>query len=275
MNNSLKKSQQGLSLLELMISMFIGLFLLVGIASSYLSSKKTSVQRDEYSLLQENGRLALDIMSQTIVHSGYKAFPSGNINPSSFITDKVVSATCNNGDGESVLQPNLFTADSTKNGPLNSSDSIGVVYLGDDFIFTDCSGNTLPAGCRISETNQNSDTASIYSAFFIADSTLQCTGSRANASEVIAEGIENMQVLYGINIDDDPEVDRYINASQVAAFEDNIVSVQIAVLVRSSREVKDFSESKVYSLLDNAYTSPNDRFMRAVFTNTINLRNTL
>lgn len=277
MKHPLQMTQKGLSLIELMIAMFIGLFLLAGISSSYLSSKKSSIHRDEYSLLQDNGRLALEVMRQTIVHGGYKAFPLGNIDPNIFITDDVNSSNCNPG-GASVLNTGLFSEDSTMDGPLDTSDSIGIKYLGDDNLFTDCAGNTLPAGCRISSANQNSDsdTAGIYNAFFIDDqNTLQCSGSRSNAPEPIVEGIENMQILYGIDNDGDPEVDRYVNATQMGTFIDNVKSVQIAVLVRSSREVKEKAESKVYSLLDVAYPSPTDRYMRAVFTTTIKLRNTL
>ncbi len=266
--------QKGLSLIELLIAMVIGLFLLAGITTSYLSSKKTSIQRDEYSLLQDNGRLALEIMSKTIEHTGYKSFPVGSIGPSSFITGDVESETCN-ADGESVVAP-VSNFRTTIDGPDATSDSIGVIYLGDDSVFSDCAGEVLPDGCRISATNDNSDAARIYSSFYIDDNRdLQCVGSRSATKEIIANGIENMQFLYGVNIDADPDVDRYINATQVDTFADNIVSVQIAILVRSSRAVKEQPESIQYSLLDSVYTSPNDRFMRAVFTTTVSLRNTL
>lgn len=271
-----RNKQKGLSLVELLIAMMVGLFLLVGITSSYLSSKKSSVQREEYSLLQDNGRLALEIMSKVIEHTGYTSFPAGSISPSSFITKAVVSATCKNGD-ESVVAASIskFPTTFTDDGSSGGSDSIGVIYLGDDNIFSDCAGEVLPTECRISSTNTDSDAAKIYSSFFVEGGALQCAGSRTATKEIIAEDIENLQILYGVNIDADPEVDRYINATQVGAFTDNIVSVQIAILVRSSREVKDSPESIEYSLLDSVFTAPNDRFLRAVFTTTISLRNTL
>ena len=274
MNPLITYKQKGLSLIQLLIAMVIGLFLLAGITTSYLSSKKTSIQRDEYSLLQDNGRLALEIMSKTIEHTGYKSFPVGSIGPSSFITDDVESATCDEG-GDSVIAASISNFPGTYTSDIGASDSIGVIYLGDDSVFPDCAGEPLPAECRISATNDNSDAARIYSSFFIDDGALQCAGSRSATIETIADNIENMQFLYGVNIDEDPEVDRYINATQVGTFADNIVSVQIALVVRSSRAVKDRPEEIEYSLLDSVYTSPNDRFMRAVFTTTVSLRNTL
>ena len=66
-----------------------------------------------------------------------------------------------------------------------------------------------------------------------------------------------MQILYGVDSDgDDNVVDRYVNATQVGTFVNNIVSVQIAVLVRSAREIKSDPESITYTLLDEAVTAP-------------------
>ena len=272
----LNKNQQGLSLLELLIAMVIGLFLLAGITSSYLQSKKSSIQRDEYSILQGNGRIALDIMSKTIAHAGYVAFPSGFIAPSSFIRDPVVSNTCG-AVGQNVVSTQIFIDNPTRtqDGLLGGSDSIGVIYLGDANVSTDCAGIPLPASCQISASNRNSESAQIYSSFFIGDGALQCAGSRSADLLPIADDVENIQFLYGIDEDGDTFVDRYINATQLGTFSDNVVSVQIGVLVRSERPVKSEAEVKTYSLLDEAVTTPNDKFLRAVFTTTVNLRNTL
>ena len=61
-----------------------------------------------------------------------------------------------------------------------------------------------------------------------------------------------MQILYGVDSDgDDNVVDRYVNATQVGTFVNNIVSVQIAVLVRSAREIKErtLNQSPTRSLM--------------------------
>ena len=70
-NRANRNRQSGLSLVELLIAMTIGLFLLAGITTSYLSSKKTSIKRDQYSQLEDNGRLALEILTKTLEHTGY------------------------------------------------------------------------------------------------------------------------------------------------------------------------------------------------------------
>ncbi len=273
-NNKTRSS--GFSLIELMIAMFIGLFLLTGIASSYLSSKKTTIQRNEFSVLEDNGRLALEFLSKSIEHTGYS--PARKTPEFQFITaaSPVVVDNCSDGS-VNVLDSSIVkgTADNA------SGDSIGIVFYGDSNIFTDCTSTILPADCRLNPiltTSPFPDGAKIYSSFYV-DSTkdnLMCAGSRNSLPEIIAEGVENVQYLYGVDMDDDDviKVDRYVPASLVGTAWNNVVSVQIAVLVRSLKPVKNSNESKKFTLLDKVVTK-NDRYKRAVFSTTVYLRNTL
>ncbi len=269
---SIKTKQSGLSLIELLIAMIIGLFLLAGITTTYISSKKSSIERDQYSLLVDNGRIALEVMSNTLQHTGYT---SSNGTP---LEDKFIAAAA---DVKSVacgvpsvintgIFPNNVTNDS------NSGDSVGVIFLGDSDVFTDCSGGTLPATCQLGP-GLSINASKIYSAFYLdaADETLKCAGSRDNAAQLIAEGIENMQILYGVDANDDNLVDRYVNANDVGTLWNNVINIQIAVLARTLREVKDKAEQEKFTLLDYEHTTPTDRFQRAVFSTTISLRNSL
>lgn len=278
MNNQSK--QTGLSLIELLIAMLIGLFLLAGIASSYVSSKSSSVKRDQASLLEDNGRLVLEIISKSIEHTGYN--PKGApLYPFILNPADVVSDTCPDGS-LNVVDTGIFKT--TANDATVVGDSLGVIFHGDGSVFSDCSGGALPMGCRLSPgpvppKNDDSNSSRIYNSFYVDDATktLQCAGSRNGASQTIAEGIENIQFLYGVDtIGNDGLVDRYMNAADVAAPDqwNSVVSIQVAVLVRSLKWVKRTPESKTYSLLDAVVVSPNDRYQRAVFSTTVRLRNT-
>lgn len=266
-----KRKQDGFSLIELLIAMFIGLFLLAGITSSYLYSKKTSIERDQYSLLEDNGRIAIELMSRTLEHTGYTSSIGAPL-VNKFITGAVTSRVCPGG-GNSVLNTGIFQTTSNDD---TDGDRIGIVYLGDGDISSDCTGATLPANCQVSPLT-TTETASIYNFFFLnkANDTLMCAGSRDSTAQVMAEGIENLQILYGIDANEDKAVDRYVNAADVNGWWSNIISIQIAVLVRANRETKDQPESITYTLLDTPITSPTDRYKRAVFSTTVNLRNTL
>ena len=63
--------QKGLTLVELMIAMTISSILMVGISNIYSSSKQAYKINDEFSVLQENARLAFRFLTQDIRMAGY------------------------------------------------------------------------------------------------------------------------------------------------------------------------------------------------------------
>ncbi len=280
----IKKGQKAFSLVELMVAMVIGLFLLSGIASSYISSKKSSVHRDQVSLLEDNGRLALEVITRSLEHVGYSPV-SGVFLENPFIENlaDVVAETCPDGS-VNVVNTGIFRVAADDDALVQ--DTIGVMYYGSDDVFTDCAGNTMdavvPVGCRLPDSPLT-EAAKIYNSFFInnADNTLMCSGSRSPAPVVIADGVENIQFLYGIENNDDGAVDRYVNATDINAdAADNldwaaVVNVQVAILVRSLKPVKNVAESESFTLLDTVVVAPNDRFQRAVFSTTVHLHNRL
>ena len=63
--------QRGVSLIELMVSITIGLILLAGVLSIFFSSKVTYFANQKTARLQENGRVALDLIVHDIRSAGY------------------------------------------------------------------------------------------------------------------------------------------------------------------------------------------------------------
>ncbi|MBS3796229.1 PilW family protein [Pseudoalteromonas sp. BDTF-M6] len=61
----------GYTLLELMIAMVVGLFLIGGVMFTYLSMKVTTSDTVEMGELQETGRIALDILGKEITMAGF------------------------------------------------------------------------------------------------------------------------------------------------------------------------------------------------------------
>lgn len=90
--------------------------------------------------------------------------------------------------------------------------------------------------------------------------------------EEIAEGIENMQVLYGIDVNADDYADRYVTAMDVTSH-DAVVSLKLALLARTADEVKAAASPGSYNLLGTTITTPSDRRVRYAFNTTIKLRN--
>jgi type IV pilus assembly protein PilW len=63
--------QAGLSLLELMIAITIGLFLLVGLVSVFATSNQTYMDLSRAAQQIENGRFAMQVISDDVAHAGF------------------------------------------------------------------------------------------------------------------------------------------------------------------------------------------------------------
>ena len=86
----------------------------------------------------------------------------------------------------------------------------------------------------------------------------------------LVEGIEEMQILYGVDSDNYQFANQYLSSNNVADFED-VVSIRVMLLVRS---IDDFvAEAPQTYSFNGAQTTPADRRLRQVFTATVALRN--
>lgn len=63
--------QTGLTLLELMISLSLGLLLLVGIGTIYVGSNQTYRVQEQSARIQESGRYALEVIGRSLRQAGY------------------------------------------------------------------------------------------------------------------------------------------------------------------------------------------------------------
>ncbi len=88
----------------------------------------------------------------------------------------------------------------------------------------------------------------------------------------IADGIENMQILYGEDTNADKVADYYVPAGSVSNM-GRVVSVRISLLVRSYLD-NVTSQPQTYRF-NGTQVVANDRRLRQVYTTTITLRNRL
>jgi type IV pilus assembly protein PilW len=88
----------------------------------------------------------------------------------------------------------------------------------------------------------------------------------------LIQGVEALQVKYGVDTDGDFLANNYVTADAVAAWT-KVVSINLAILVRSIDQTGVEQDNKTYSLLGTAYGPFNDRRSRSVYTTTISLRN--
>jgi type IV pilus assembly protein PilW len=229
------RQQSGYTIIEIMVALVISLILLMGVIEIFMSSRTSYALQSGVARLQENGRYALDIMSRNIGMAGYNA-PQG-----------IVSA--NTLDNESENTGLGFTQ-----ALGTASDVIEITYEST----TDCLGNA--SGGTATDR------------YYVDGTTLMCLGNGNVNAGPLADGIENMQILYGEDTDADKVANQYVSADNVTAWT-NIVSVRIALLVSTVDDI-NILNTNVYRLLNAPQLGPiNDELVRRVYARTILLRN--
>ncbi|MBF0460566.1 MAG: PilW family protein [Magnetococcales bacterium] len=106
------------------------------------------------------------------------------------------------------------------------------------------------------------------------------TGGTVVAEELLS-GVENMQILYGYDADNDLVPNQYLTAADVTTkgVWGNIVSLRIGFLMRSEDGIRAQVDTNTYAVvgtnvgLVGTPSHPQDRRLRQVFSTTIQLRN--
>lgn len=118
--------------------------------------------------------------------------------------------------------------------------------------------------------------------YYIRPSTAGPAGSTSlwrkigsNTAEELVEGIEQMQLRFGVDTTGDGVVDgAYVTADGVGAGNwGNVYSVEIGLLVRSLDGYGNDRDTESYQLLDVSVAAANDNRMRELFMATTSIRN--
>lgn len=332
--------QRGVSLIELMVSITIGLILIAGVLSIFMSSKVTYFTNEKTARLQENGRVALDLVTHDVRAAGFmgcaRAVPFTNTLSSStaLLWNYAIPLQGYESDNTSAWAPTIAVG-TLNPAPIPSSDIIvsrapvrdgramrveaGLAGLTSDptvldvttiprgtiMMITDCMASSVfqvtgySAGSIAHAVgvgtpgNSTNDLGYLYAmgsrviplqtvAYYLANDPLtgepglfRQTGA-AQPADLLIEGVEAMQIAYGVDTTGDRIADAY-QAATAATNWDNVLSVKIALLIRSA-EQGGTVDGKTYALLPAAtggrtFGPYNDRRMRMVFTTTIALRN--
>ena len=115
--------------------------------------------------------------------------------------------------------------------------------------------------------------------YYIRASTSGPTGSTslyrkigANTQEELVEGVERMQLRFGVDTTGDGVVDNYVTADLVTDWT-AVLSVEIGLLVRSIDGYGTDRDTVSRPLLDTTVAAANDNRLRQVFTTTTGVRN--
>jgi type IV pilus assembly protein PilW len=202
--------EHGLSLLELLIALTIGLFLLAGVVVLVSGLRNTSTTQTQLTQLQDAERLSMTLLTDVIQSAGY--YP----NPTTYTSVTALPAT-----------PPFATAGQAVYGAWggggSNPDSISVQFATwqNDGILN-CQGGSNTAG----------PSPTVYVNTFSLDTTtnqLQCSLNNGPAVGLV-NGVQDMTILYGIDTSGGAScTDTYLNAAQVQAgnFWNSVCSVMV------------------------------------------------
>jgi type IV pilus assembly protein PilW len=91
-------------------------------------------------------------------------------------------------------------------------------------------------------------------------------------NECIAEGIEDLQVEYGIDTNADGAIDEYVADPSSAQLE-SAISARVHLLARTADEDFAYTDNRTYTLSNADDYVPDDGFRRRVYTTTVSIQN--
>ena len=311
------KTVEGYSLVEMMIAITIGLFIIAALLGVVSSSARNSKTNERTSEVQTNGRYALNSMRRELREAGYRGYtwaepntPTTTITP---LTNECLEAGATAGAFVTNIRQGIWGANDSN--PFSGSCIPAANYGGDDVLvirrLADTPTTTLVANTiyfhssyAVGEVFRGTTAPTFTGAsplanfavktyvYFISPYTnsatespqipalyrvaLQADGSMA--AELVASGIEHMQVQYGRTTTDLNT--RYYNASAITGTStstaqsdwDDVNVVRIWLLARNSTIEPGYVNTNTYAMGDQTYTV-NDGFRRQLFTTVVQLRN--
>jgi type IV pilus assembly protein PilW len=203
-SNTGRFAQRGLTLVEMMIAILIGLFLTGGMLTLVQAMKRTSTNQSGLSQLQDNERMAMTLITDVIKSTGYYPNPVIYTQAASFPV-KSYNANANfTFAGQSLVGTGAYAA---------GSNVITSRYLttGTDNVIN-CTGNSQGAA------------ATFVNTFSLdGNGNLQCTlivNNGQPTTVALISGISNMQIYYGVQTNGAAatnSVDTYMDAPTVTA----------------------------------------------------------
>jgi len=229
-SRKLNTPHRGMTLVEFMVAITIGVMFLLAMGALFLSFKRTSQSQSGIAQLQDDQRMAMTILSQIIQSAGY--FPN---QASSTLSAALPSDS-------TTISGVSFSAGQMLQGAAGSASSVPDTL----YIRYQTAQNDGVINCQ-GGSNASAGTMVYINQLSVASSTLQMTcglngaaavgligGVNASASastpctKVGYLGISNIKFLYGMDVSGSGSVTQYASAGAVTNWA-NVYSVQSTI----------------------------------------------
>lgn len=280
-----RRRVRGISLIEVLVSMVIGLVVVGAVIVSIVGSGKAGRFQSAYAQMNQDAQIGLSILSRELQMAGYSQ-PSalvdvsggGGATPSFALSYNIGTATVVFGCDTGFASPQAATVTCNAAG---SAPAFEVVYEADlkntvptGGVPSDCLGNAIAGAAPYLAHNR----------FYVATGTsgrpeLYCAST--TAAQPLLENVEAMRIWYGVQIPATPpsrQVARYVSATDIngvgATEWSNVISVRICLLMRSSDPVLEAGGEDTLTYLDcgSVQQTSNDRYLRRAYFTTSTLR---
>lgn len=255
---------RGFTLIEMMVALGIGMLLTIIIAEVFLQTRRGYMVQDDQARVQENARFIVQSIGRVVRQAGYHTYaglPGSTYFP--YATAPAITGTDGIITGGSDSVPDQIT--------VRFQGSGNGAGTADNTMF-DCLGNTYDFGVT-GQTTYAIRAGSDGNGLFCTKDDLSGTPTW----QELVPGVENMQILYGVDTDKDRNANVYVRISDMAnvtgATVDNIVSARFSLLVRSPTNTSPTVNSNTYTLNGSTIAAANDNRIRRVVNFTVNLRN--
>ncbi|WP_144210087.1 PilW family protein [Shewanella donghaensis] len=279
------KLQAGLSLVELMVTMIISLFLTVGIFTMFNMTSANVTTTSQFNQLQESGRIALAILERDLSQLGFTADITGtdlnSINTrvsATAVTNDCIGAGANNAtfpntqpahfrrlwgyeagvsaaslacitpkSNTDVVQLKRLLGPSVLAGGMNST-RYHAASTSDEIEFFN--GNVAPPSLlnsRIWEYQHHVYYIEDDASIPILKRRTLSIANGMNNDEQLVEGIENMRILYGFDSNGDDTADSYMPAQNVTTLMWDNAFFQRLVSLRVFLLVRTAKEDSKYT----------------------------
>jgi type IV pilus assembly protein PilW len=252
-------------MVEMLISVMIGIFIILGAGVIYNSSRQTFEIRDAVAAANESSRFAIQDMRRTLVMAGRGI--AG-----------VFDSAADYYDGAVVADNGLRTFPVVNANGTAAETATGIVDIdsrGSSVIAIRYASGPAPCG-------QAGTIAANTTVRFLVNANNELECDDGVSSQPLISGVARMRALYGVDTDGDDYANTYWTASQVQADKArwiNVVAIRVGMIINSAEVVLPsgtvLSDAQTLSLLGSDYVVPaadSNLFHKAVST-TFYLRN--
>ena len=300
-----KSSQQGLTLLELMVALVLGLLIVAAGLAVFLNAQRAMGFQTSMGDIQQNANFGLSMLTQDLRHANLNTPSAQRVN-NKFVGSGIVFVNANLPAGVRTNTANRLTAQGISEDATQAeaSDQITMQFMpdvrGDDQF--DCEGNAMVAGRtyvyryyldRLPDNQQiegGLDRFGLYcdSGFYV-DSSNSVVGLGANG-QLIIQNVDAFKVRLLVKNPDGnlryTTIDEYLALMPVSVVDEkqyvNVVGIELGLLVTSAQSIgADASlntrteymiAGQEVELQDN---TNNGKYLRQAITQFVRLRNTL